>query len=125
MRESEAKTDCPTDAKFRIETDTVGLARIIVTRQSHSELKPSRPRRHSGTPINLRERVLTIDHDSRISPRAPFERVLAVERAVVSDIQAFGYNPGDAEQATSDANHLAVWYLVRRDLYLNDQATAF
>jgi hypothetical protein len=55
-------------------------------------------------PLNLRERVLTIDHDSRISPRAPFERVLAVERAVVSDIQAFGYNPDDAEQATSDAN---------------------
>ena len=49
-----------------------------------------RSRRHSGTPLNLRERVLTIDHDHRISPRAPFERVLAVERAVVSDIQAFG-----------------------------------
>jgi hypothetical protein len=84
-----------------------------------------RSRRHSGTPLNLRERVLTIDHDRRISPRAPFERVLAVERAVVSDIQAFGYNPDDAEQATSDANLLAVWYLVRQDLYLNDQATAF
>jgi hypothetical protein len=84
-----------------------------------------RSHRHSGTPLNLRERVLTIDHDRRISPRAPFERVLAVERAVVSDIQAFGYNPDDAEQTASDANHLAVWYLVRQDLYLNDQATAF
>jgi hypothetical protein len=50
-----------------------------------------RSRRHSGTPFNLRERVLTIDHDSRISPRAPFERVLAIERAIVSDIQAFDY----------------------------------
>jgi hypothetical protein len=84
-----------------------------------------RSRRDSGTPLNLRERVLTIDHDSRISPRAPFERALAVERAVVSDIQAFGYNPDDAEQTTSDANLLAVWYLVRQDLYLNDQATPF
>jgi hypothetical protein len=84
-----------------------------------------RSRRHSGTPLNLRERVLTIDHDSRIRPRAPFERVLTVERAVVSDIQAFGYNPDDTEQTTSDANLLAVWYLVRQDLYLNDQATAF
>jgi len=59
-----------------------------------------RSRRHSGTPLNLRERVLTIDHDSRISPRAPFERVLAIERAIVSDIQAFGYNPDDAERGT-------------------------
>jgi hypothetical protein len=84
-----------------------------------------RPRRHSGTPLNLRERVLTIDHDSRISPRAPFERVLAVERAIVSDIQAFGYNPDDAERGTPNANLLAVWYLVRQDLYLNDQGTAF
>ena len=82
-------------------------------------------RRPSGTPLNLRERALTIDHDGRISPRAPFERVLAIERAIVSDIQAFGYNPDDAEQGTPSANLLAVWYLVRQDLYLNDQATAF
>jgi hypothetical protein len=69
-----------------------------------------RSRRHSGTPLNLRERVLTIDHDSRISPRAPFERVLAIERAIVSDIQAFGYNPDDLEQGTPSANLLAVIY---------------
>ena len=69
--------------------------------------------------------MLTIDHDGRISPRAPFERVLAIERAIVSDIQAFGYNPDDGEQGTPRANLLAVWYLVRQDLYLNDQATAF
>jgi hypothetical protein len=81
-------------------------------------------RLHSG-PLNLRERVLTIDHDSRISPRAPFERVLAVEQAIVSDIQAFGYNADDVEQATRNAERLAMWYLVRQDLYLNDQATAF
>jgi hypothetical protein len=84
-----------------------------------------RSRLQSVTPLNLRERVLTIDHDSRISPRAPFERVLTVERAVVSDIQAFGYNADDAEQATRNAELLAVWYLVRQDLYMNDQATAF
>jgi hypothetical protein len=84
-----------------------------------------RSRLHSRTPLNLRERVLTIDHDSRISPRAPFERVLAVQRAVVSDIQAFGYNADDVEQATRNAEFLAAWYLVRQDLYLNDQATAF
>ena len=84
-----------------------------------------RSRHHSSTPLNLRERVLTIDHDSRISPRAPFERMMTVERAVVSDIQAFGYNPDDAGQATRNAELRAGWYLVRQDLYLNDQTAAF
>jgi hypothetical protein len=84
-----------------------------------------RSRLQAGTPLHLRERVLTIDHDRRISPRAPFERVMAVERAAVSDIQAFGYNGDYAEQTTSNPNLLAVWYFVRQDLYLNDQATPF
>jgi hypothetical protein len=84
-----------------------------------------RSRRHSETSFHLRERVLTIDHDSRISPRAPFERALAVERAVVSDIQAFGYDADGGEQTASDADPLPVWYLVRQDLYLNEQTTAF
>jgi hypothetical protein len=79
-----------------------------------------RSRHHSQTPLNLRERVLTIDHDSRMSPRPPFERVMAVERAVASDIQAFGYNPDDP-----NTSPLAVWCLLRQDLYLNDQDTAF
>lgn len=83
-------------------------------------------RGHSAAPLNLRERVLTIDHDSRIPPRAPFERVLAVERSVVSDIQAFGYDAQETEQtAGPDSDQPAVWYLVRQDLYLNDLTTAF
>jgi hypothetical protein len=48
-----------------------------------------------------------------------------MEGAMVSDIQAFGYNPDDAEQGAPDTSLPAVWYLVRQDLYLNDQATAF
>ena len=79
-----------------------------------------RSRHHSQTPLNLRERVLTIDHDNRISPRPPFEKVLAIERAVVSDIQAFGYNLDDPS-----AKPLAVWCLLRQDLYLNNEATPF
>jgi hypothetical protein len=51
--------------------------------------------------------------------------MLAVEQAIVSDIQAFGYYADDLEQATRNAERLAMWYLVRQDLYLNDQATAF
>jgi hypothetical protein len=53
------------------------------------------------------------------------ERELSVERADVSDIQAFGYNPDDSKQTSSDASRPAVWYIVRQDLYLNDQNTAF
>jgi hypothetical protein len=84
-----------------------------------------RSRSHSQAPLNLRERVLTIDHDSRMSPRPPFERVLAVEREVVSDIQAFGYNRDDPQQAASNARPFTLWCLLRQDLYLNDQPSAF
>ena len=73
----------------------------------------------------MRERVRTIDHDRRISPRAPFEKVMAVEQASASDIQAFGYQADHVEQIRADANLLAVWCLVRQDLYLNDEATPF
>jgi len=84
-----------------------------------------RSRLHSQAPLNLRERVLIIDHDSRMSPRPPFERVLAIEREVVSDIQAFGYNRDDPQQAASNAKPLTLWCLLRQDLYLNDQPSAF
>jgi hypothetical protein len=82
-------------------------------------------RLHSPAPLNLRERVRTIDNDSRITPPPPFERALAVEREVVSDIQAFGYNPDDPQQAAFSAKPLPVWRLLRQDLYLNGQPTAF
>ena len=82
-----------------------------------------RSRLPSQAPLKLRERVLTIDHDSRMDPRPPFERVLPLEREIVSDIQAFGYNQTDPKRAESDAKGL--WCLLRQDLYLNDQATSF
>jgi hypothetical protein len=84
-----------------------------------------RSRLHPQLPFNMRERVLTIDHDSRMSPRPPFEKVLAVEREVASDIQAFGYNLDDPQQAASTEEPAAVWCLLRQDLYLNDQSNAF
>ena len=82
-----------------------------------------RSRLPSQPPLKLRERVLTIDHDNRMDPRPPFERVLPLDREVVSDIQAFGYNQDDPRQTASDPN--GWWRLLRQDLYLNDQATAF
>jgi hypothetical protein len=82
-------------------------------------------RRHAPLPLNLRERVVTIDNDSRMNPPPPFERVLDVEREAVSDIQAFGYNPNDPQQAAFSTKPLAAWRLLRQDLYLNGQPTAF
>jgi len=79
-----------------------------------------RSRSHGQPPLRLRERVLTIDHDSRIDPRPPFERLLAVERQTVSDIQAFGYTPDNPPSAPG-----ALWCLVRQDLFLNEQPAAF
>jgi hypothetical protein len=84
-----------------------------------------RSRRHSPAPLNLRERVQTIDNDSHMNPPPPFERVLTAEREVVSDIQAFGYNPDDPQQASFSTRPLAAWRILRQDLYLNGQPTAF
>jgi hypothetical protein len=84
-----------------------------------------RSRLRSQMPLNLRERVITIDHDSRMNPRPPFERALPIEREVVSDIQAFGYNQDSPEEAASDATSLALWCLLRQDLYFNNQTAPF
>lgn len=84
-----------------------------------------RSRLPSHTTVALRERVLTIDHDARMSPRGPFERVLAAERDIVSDIQAFGYDPNDPTRPQPDLARAPVWCLLRQDLYLNDQPSAF
>jgi hypothetical protein len=84
-----------------------------------------RPRGGSGRAFNVRERVLTIDHDSRMAPRSPFERTLLAEREVVSDIQAFGYNPDDPEQTASYSKPFTLWSLLRQDLYLDDKSAPF
>jgi hypothetical protein len=68
---------------------------------------------------------LTIDHDSRLDPRPPFEKLLAVDRGAVSDIQAFGYNPENPGASAVGASPLPLWCLLRQDLYLNEEASAF
>ena len=79
-------------------------------------------RSHQSVPLRLRERVLTIDQDSRMDPRPPFERLLAVEQDTASDIQAFGYQP---DASAAPAPPLALWCLLRQDLFLNEQPAAF
>jgi hypothetical protein len=74
--------------------------------------------------FSLRERVLTIDHDDRMNPRPPFERALAIERDMVSDIQAFGYSQ-DPLTKGREGRPASIWCLLRQDLYLNDQTSAF
>ena len=79
-----------------------------------------RSHRHASLPLNLRERVLTIDHDSRLDPRPPFEKLLAIQGGAASDIQAFGSVPG-----VGDAKTLPLWCLLRQDLYLNQDFSPF
>ena len=84
-----------------------------------------RSRRHARMPLTLRERVLTIDHDNRLDPRPPFEKLLAVDQGAVSDIQAFGYNPENSDPSAAGARPLPLWCLLRQDLYLNEEPSAF
>ncbi len=84
-----------------------------------------RSRHHARVPLTVRERVLTIDHDSRLDPRPPFEKRLAVDRGAVSDIQAFGYNPENPDISAAGASPLPLWCLLRQDLYLNEEPSAF
>lgn len=79
-----------------------------------------RSRVHTHAPLSLRERVLTIDYDSRLAPRPPFEGLLVVEGGAASDIQAFGYNPDK-----DSTKPLPLWRLLRQDLFLNDDSSAF
>jgi hypothetical protein len=81
-----------------------------------------RSRLHSQTPASLRESVVTIDHAPQMNPRPTFEKVLSIEKGFASDIQAFGYNSDDQASAVLP---LALWCLLRQDLYLNDQPEPF
>ena len=50
-----------------------------------------RSRSHSTNLLGLREHVRSIDQDSRVNERPPFERTLQLQNGLASDIQAFGY----------------------------------
>lgn len=80
-----------------------------------------RPRPHLRQGLKLRERVRTIDYDSHMNPRPPFEGTLDGKGEIVSDIQAFGYEQdGPAEPAPLDP-----WCLLRQDLYIDGQDAPF
>jgi hypothetical protein len=83
------------------------------------------PRFAASAPVKLRERVVTIDHDSRMALRPPFERDLAIEREMASDIQAFGYDEDDPEHSMTNTKSRSVWSLLHQDLFLNDENSPF
>ncbi len=74
----------------------------------------------------MREYVRTIDRDSRVKDRAPFERALEVRSGLASDIQAFGYEPDAGSPVQSKVEQRPEpWCLFRQDLYLAGAGEAF
>jgi hypothetical protein len=82
-----------------------------------------RPRSRSAAELVLREHVRTIDHDARLPGRPPFERAIALQKGVGSDLQAFGYEPAAKEKPLSERH--GPWYLYRQDLYLGSHPAPF
>ena len=71
--------------------------------------------------LALREHVRTIDQDSRIVMREPFERTINLENGVASDIQAFGYQADGLSPSRESAGPNGPWCLLRQDLYIARQ----
>ncbi|HZQ51684.1 MAG TPA: hypothetical protein VFB14_05780 [Bryobacteraceae bacterium] len=82
------------------------------------------PRSQSPDTLLLRESVRTIDRDSRLKERAPYQRSLPLQCGLASDIQAFGYEAKDRSAVTSTESH-EPWCLFRQDLYFDQQGEAF
>ena len=76
-----------------------------------------------GAMLAIRERVRTIDQDSRLDVRAPFEERLEVRDGRASDIQAFGYE-GESPASPADSVH-DPWCLLRQDLYFDGDNAPF
>lgn len=74
--------------------------------------------------LRLMERVRTIDQDSRLVSRLPFERTIELQGGVASDIQAFGYQP-DSSSSSDSPGASDPWCLLRQDLYLPGEASSF
>jgi len=82
-----------------------------------------RPRSHPPAEPVLREYVRTIDHDTRLPDRPPFERSIALKKGLGSDLQAFGYEVVPERDAVDVSR--GPWYLFRQDLFLEPQRAPF
>lgn len=83
-----------------------------------------RPRSQSPETLLLRESVRTIDRDSRLKERPPYERSLPLQGGLASDIQAFGYEAKDSSPS-ANADSCEPWCLFRQDLYFDRQSEPF
>lgn len=117
-----------TDRKFCLSADgqeghncLTKFSGSIAVAQYHVRSRP-----HSPNLLVLRERVRTIDRDSRLDDRPPFERTLQLQGGMASDIQAFGYQPDTASSRNDGAPEPhEPWCLFRQDLYLYGGAAPF
>jgi hypothetical protein len=84
---------------------------------------------HSGLrgTATLRERVRTIDQDTRLNDRPPLDRIIELREGVASDIQAFGYemDPPASSASARLPESGGPWYYFRQDLYFAGRATPF
>jgi hypothetical protein len=70
--------------------------------------------------------VRTIDQDSRVSIRPPFERTIELHGGVASDIQAFGYETDGLSPVRDPVPPLTdPWSLLRQDLYFSGEMMPF
>jgi hypothetical protein len=76
-------------------------------------------RRPSKT-VDIRERVRTIDQESGLKARPPFEQRLQVREGHATDIQAFGYQGASPDSSPADP-----WCLLRQDLYFDGNDSPF
>ncbi len=85
-----------------------------------------RSRSNSPNLLVLRESVRTIDRDSRVNDRPPFECMLEVRAGLVSDIQAFGYQPDAPSPVKGEpVEPHEPWCLFRQDLYFGGKSAPF
>ena len=91
---------------------SLAIARYRVRSWSRSSAEPA-----------LREYVRTIDHDTRLPDRPPFERSIVLNKGVGSDLQAFGYESAPEDRPLSSRH--GPWYLYRQDVFLEPQSVPF
>lgn len=83
-----------------------------------------RPRGNSQQISTLREYVRTIDQDTRLVQRPPFDRTMELQHGIASDIQAFGYEAASGEPVRIP-DTASPWYYFRQDLYLEKHEHPF
>lgn len=83
------------------------------------------PRARRTKSLSIRENVRTIDQDSRLVSRPPFQRAIQLEHGLATDIQAFGYQLSDGTELAPPPKASDPWCLLRQDLHLEGEQQPF